>query len=332
MFYRDEGAAAAFIGSCDYFGMMSPNEMRKTRALIFSRWAIWSLLYRRYNPIFSRFSPVTGGVYVSDLPLGDSTFELCARYIKKFNIQRIYGFPSAVYAFAKYVERKNLSTNIKAILCGSEILYEGQRSVIEKAFGCEVFDWYTSSECVVNACECEKHAGLHITPFSVVNIDPSKVGKAVGRIVFTSMASYLMPLLRYTAGDVGSITYKRCACGRSYPRLRRIEGRTNDFVILPNGQYIHPVKFYMYPVEIKGIEDIYFLQHEDYSMDISVVKEKGVDKRELAQIIGRRFSKTTRGVLPFSVRFTDAIRRSSKKYRIVDTKVVSDLNMPRKRG
>ena len=88
----------------------------------------------------------------------------------------------------------------------------------------------------------------------------------------------------------------------------------------------------MYPVEIKGIEDIYFLQHEDYSMDISVVKEKGVDKRELAQIIGRRFSKTTRGVLPFSVRFTDAIRRSSKKYRIVDTKVVSDLNMPRKRG
>lgn len=330
-FYHDEGSAAVARGSAAYFKQMGGYRERKDDILgmpLFAR--SFHLPYLKY-PIFSHYSPVAKVVYLSVLGLlEDSVFERGIHYIRKYNIQHIEGFPSTVFAFARYLARKNYDIGVRSVHCGGEMLYDFQRSFIEKTLKCKVFEIYMCSEHAVSAGDCEKHAGLHISPFSVVSIDPSGPGIGTGRIVSTSTANYFMPLLRYVTGDVGSITYKRCACGRPFPRLSHIEGRTNEFIILPDGRYIHPNELARYTITIRGIDDIHFFQHEDYSVDISVVKNLGADERSIARGISGRFRKITDNAIPFSVQFKDVIKRKSRKRRVVETMVSSDLNVPRK--
>jgi phenylacetate-CoA ligase len=47
-----------------------------------------------------------------------------------------------------------------------------------------------------------------------------------------------MPFIRYRIGDLGVITDEKCLCGRSWPLLKSVEGRSNDFVVLPSGRKI----------------------------------------------------------------------------------------------
>ena len=47
-----------------------------------------------------------------------------------------------------------------------------------------------------------------------------------------------MPLIRYRIGDLGIQTDEKCACGRSWPLIKSIQGRINDYLVLPSGRKI----------------------------------------------------------------------------------------------
>jgi phenylacetate-CoA ligase len=78
---------------------------------------------------------------------------------------------------------------------------------------------------------------LHI-PEDVVAvecIDPDS-GEAVapgepGEIVLTTLIGDTHPLLRYRTRDVGRLIFgEPCACGSTFARIERIEGRTDDMI------------------------------------------------------------------------------------------------------
>jgi len=52
-----------------------------------------------------------------------------------------------------------------------------------------------------------------------------------------------MPFLRYEIEDVGSWVGKPCSCGRPFPLIARIWGRSSDFIVTPEGKAIHSVFF-----------------------------------------------------------------------------------------
>jgi phenylacetate-CoA ligase len=54
----------------------------------------------------------------------------------------------------------------------------------------------------------------------------------VGELVFSTLTKEALPLLRYRTGDLASVTRDPCACGRTFARMSRIVGRTDDMLII----------------------------------------------------------------------------------------------------
>src|SRR5262249_35809997 len=54
----------------------------------------------------------------------------------------------------------------------------------------------------------------------------------VGELVFSTLTKEALPLLRYRTGDLASVTREPCACGRTFARMSRILGRTDDMLII----------------------------------------------------------------------------------------------------
>ncbi len=96
------------------------------------------------------------------------------------------------------------------------------------------------------AAEClEVRDGLHVHEdhFLVEVVDPESgapLDEGVeGELVFTTLAKEAMPLLRYRTGDIGSVTFEPCRCGRTTARIRGLRGRRDDMVIV-RGVNVYP--------------------------------------------------------------------------------------------
>jgi phenylacetate-CoA ligase len=50
--------------------------------------------------------------------------------------------------------------------------------------------------------------------------------------VFTTLTKEAMPLLRYRTGDLASVTREPCPCGRTFARMSRVKGRTDDMLVI----------------------------------------------------------------------------------------------------
>jgi phenylacetate-CoA ligase len=108
------------------------------------------------------------------------------------------------------------------------------RRTIEKAFGCEVFDYYGSREIGAIAAECEEHYGYHVSAENVV-LEFVRDGEHVsagenGVILVTSLRNFGMPFIRYAIGDVGRPSDDVCGCGRGLPLMASVEGRISQFM------------------------------------------------------------------------------------------------------
>ena len=134
-------------------------------------------------------------------------------------------------------------------LFGGEPWTESLRGEIERALpGLRAVNFYGLSEmCGPGvATEClEARDGLHVHEdhFLVEIVDPesgSPLDEGVeGELVFTTLAKEAMPLLRYRTGDIASVTYEPCRCGRTTARIRGLRGRRDDMLIV-RGVNVYP--------------------------------------------------------------------------------------------
>jgi phenylacetate-CoA ligase len=125
----------------------------------------------------------------------------------------------------------------RAVLSGGQRLGDAERRAVERAFGCPVFDQYSSAEFSVIAHECEEHTGLHVASEGyvveiLVGDRPARAGE-VGDVVITDLNNRCLPFLRYAIGDraravddVGGAARAACPCGRHSPRLSDLHGAT----------------------------------------------------------------------------------------------------------
>jgi len=97
------------------------------------------------------------------------------------------------------------------------------------------------------AFECPEQNGLHIWEdyFIVEIIDPVTLKPVpdgqLGELVLTTINREGMPLLRYRTRDLTRILPGECACGRHHKRLARLQGRSDDMIIL-KGVNIFPIQ------------------------------------------------------------------------------------------
>lgn len=134
--------------------------------------------------------------------------------------------------------RKDLK--LKRGMFGAEPWSSKIRERIEQQMGIEAFDVYGLTElCGPGvSIECEQHDGLHIWEdhFIVETIDPD-TGEALadgeeGELVFTTLTKTGLPMLRYRTRDISKITTEQCKCGRTHARMQRVQGRSDDMLII----------------------------------------------------------------------------------------------------
>jgi phenylacetate-CoA ligase len=179
---------------------------------------------------------------LSSYHIGEHSTGAYVNALAAFQPSLIDSYPSSIEPIARYMLAQGVtSVRPTAVITSSETLYPEVRALIERAFGCPVFDHYGGAEMAALVTQCE--AGTyHVVPeFGLVEVlrdgRPVEPGER-GEIVATGFINPVMPLIRYATGDSAIMGDGRCACGRSSQTLERIEGRMDDVVVTPEGNLV----------------------------------------------------------------------------------------------
>jgi phenylacetate-CoA ligase len=167
-----------------------------------------------------------------------------ADQLSAFAPDAVYGLPSSLLEAATVLRRRGARVTIGRIFTSGELLQPAVRDALTEAFGARVFDIYGSSETKEIAWECPA-GGMHVNA-DVVHIEvlddrgcPLPDG-VEGNLVATGLVHHAMPLVRYRIGDRGSLRTESCACGRAFPLLGVVTGRSADMLVLSDGRRVTP--------------------------------------------------------------------------------------------
>jgi phenylacetate-CoA ligase len=161
-------------------------------------------------------------------------------------------------------------------LFGAEPWSESMRKEIQEKLEIVATDNYGLSEVMGPgvAGECLERSGLHLAEdhfvFEVIDpetLEPLPDGK-VGELVITTLTKEAIPLVRYRTRDLTAILPEPCPCGRTFRRMARVKGRTDDMLIV-KGAKVFPSEIEAVLFEVEGIEPHYQVQ---------VDREAGVDR------------------------------------------------------
>ncbi len=168
-------------------------------------------------------------------------------YVEVMNRQPpvlLEGYANTLDHFAGFMQREGLSIPPpRAVLSEASMLLPAIRERLETTFRAAVFDRYGTREVSGIASECDAHDGLHIMSETTLLELVDDRGRAVdegetGDVLLTSLWNYTMPLIRYRVGDRAARGATHCSCGRPYPKLASIEGRSTGGFIRHDGTMV----------------------------------------------------------------------------------------------
>ncbi len=190
--------------------------------------------------------------------------------MKDYRTSCLIGTPSYALQIASALSTQQLTLPELALrvgIFGAESWSEKTREEIESKLGIKAFDNYGITELVGPGVsfECEMRNGLHINEdhFLVEVIDPKTLENVPagekGELVFTSLTREAYPLIRYRTGDIASLLTEPCSCGRTTVRMSRLEGRTDDMIIV-DGVNIFPSQIEQCIIGVSGIQPYFKIE------------------------------------------------------------------------
>ena len=231
---------------------------------------------------------------------------------------------------------------LKAGCFGAEMWTEAMRTEIEKRFNLNAYNIYGLTEIIGPgvAHECSEKKGLHVFEdhFFVEVIDPD-TGDPVydgqrGELVLTTLTREGMPMLRFRTRDITSIIRDKCACGRTFARIERIRGRTDDMIKV-RGVMIFPYQIEKAILEVQGVEPHYQIiitrpQHlDEIEVMVEMSKETFSDEVKHIENLRRKLEKRIEDITGIRVKVTlvepkSLPRSEGKAKRIIDKRSLHD--------
>ncbi len=184
--------------------------------------------------------------------------------LAKINPDVIYSYASSMSLLAAEIERQGQSLiHPRLIFTTGELLSPDERECINRVFKVKLRDIYGVVEMGDVAWQCPALDGYHLNADSFwVEIDaggrPAQPGEA-GRLVITNLHSRAMPFIRYEVGDVLSVAENvPCPCGCTFPRIKVLQGRADDWLHGADGHKISPLIFVI--ASIPGVQQYRMIQ------------------------------------------------------------------------
>jgi len=176
---------------------------------------------------------------------GHEQKERCCREINCIRPLALVGYAGNLVDLARHVRehRKALKWRAGTLVTAAEGVQPGQRALLKEFLADEVLMSYGSREFMLIGMECKQHRGYHVASDNLLVEVVDDEGNSLppgesGRIVVTDLRNDANPFVRYEIGDVGVMgdPCEHCPCGLPFPLLKKVEGRTQEFVELPAGE------------------------------------------------------------------------------------------------
>jgi phenylacetate-CoA ligase len=238
--------------------------------------------------------------YLNAFTMSKATMQEFAEMLIGWQPAMLKAYPSSLYLFARSLKEWGVKDiRPRFIETTSEKLSLHQRELLEDVFGCPAGDQYSSRELGTIAYPCENtslHTSADLRYVEIIAKDQPVQPGQMGELVVTSFDQYAMPFIRYKKQDIAVWEPRPCSCGRSFPRLQEIVGRTGECLVTSTGEYVSSHYFeYLFRARPEIIR--YQVHQRDREhMDIQLVSEVPMSTdwlREARQKICERFGQQT---------------------------------------
>ncbi len=257
--------------------------------------------------------------------------------INKYKPEYIYGYATAIYAFAQLMDQAGLklSIKLKVVVSTSETLHEYQRELIQRVFGCPCVNEYGARDAGILGFEAPDrriHATMEnaiIELLDPVTLQPVKDGES-GLICVTDLNNFVQPRLRYILGDLAtwdpasspSSGQPGSDYSNALPVLKSLDGRQDALLIAADGTLVHGNFVSQLTRKYPDILKFQVFQHTQTTATAKVVLQTSEDSSAdtvRAEETLRSYKRDLEELLPgvtFSMELVDEILPSkSGKYR-----------------
>ncbi len=266
------------------------------------------------------------------IPIGPGNTEKQIQMMIDLQSTVLCSTSSYALLLAEEVRDRGLKEKIclKRGVIGSERWGDRMRQNISDELKIELFDIYGLTEIYGPgiAIDCEKHEGMHYwNDYLYFEIIDPKTGEVLpdgefGELVITTLKKEAAPLIRYRTHDLTRIIPHPCSCGRDYPMIDRIIGRTDDMIKV-KGVNIYPGQIEDALTCVKGISSEYqvIIEHVDGKdrMTLKVETLKDTNQHQIMEEIVQTF-KSKIGIRIFCecVNIGELPRSEKKTRRVFD--------------
>ncbi len=238
------------------------------------------------------------------VPISGGNTKRQVQVLKDFGTTILACTPSYALLIAETAEEMGIDVKglaLKAGVFGAEPWSENMRRQIEAKLAVKAIDIYGLSEVLGPgvASECSEQNGLHVNEdHFLIEIVDSETLQPVpdgeyGEVVFTTISKEGIPVIRYRTRDISRIIPGECPCGRTFRRMERITGRSDDMIII-RGVNVFPSQIEQVLAGIEGVAPHYqVILGKRGSMDtvevrVEVAQDTDFDEiRELEALQGR---------------------------------------------
>jgi phenylacetate-CoA ligase len=179
-------------------------------------------------------------------------------------------------------------TSLRRVWTISENVDDVLRKECEEVFGCPIISNYSANEVGYMALQCPLGTNYHLLSESIhvevvrPNGEPCQSGE-IGSVLATPLHNFAMPLLRYEIGDEAEVG-EACACGRGLPSIKRIVGRTQDYLLLKSGERIRGHVNHYRISKISAVREFQLVQKNLASIELRLVTSRPLDADEMEYI------------------------------------------------
>jgi phenylacetate-CoA ligase len=231
------------------------------------------------------------------------------------------------------------SLKLKVGIFGAEPWSEAMRGEIERRMDLDALNIYGLSEVMGPgvSMECiEGKNGLHVfEDHFIAEIIDLETGESLppgetGELVFTTITKEAFPVIRYRTKDITRLMPEPCACGRTFHRMDRVSGRTDDMLII-RGVNLFPSQIEHVLMSVEEVEPHYqLIVNREGSLDtieiqVEVSETIFSDEIKVMESLSRRIQKDIKDLLGISatVKLVEpkTIQRSEgKAQRVIDNR------------
>jgi phenylacetate-CoA ligase len=147
----------------------------------------------------------------------------------------------------------------------------------------------------------------------VVEFLPGRDG--MRRVLGTTLHNAAMPFLRYDSGDLVEMDSEPCPCGRTFPTVRSIVGRQDDYVVTPSGRWLGRLNLIF--AGVPNIVESQIVQERLDAVRILILPAPDFGPADRAVLV-EKARKRLGSEVTFTIEEVDTIGRTSRgKYQLV---------------